>query len=156
MPYQTTYWVVLLVLSFTIMFVLVPPKQGPELSSFGFLLGLVQAVVVLWLGQSYFKVFNFVGDPTLFGVPMITSLIWIPPAILFAKYFYLAETLPRKGAYILVFALGSALGQYGLSLLGMFESLRWNVLDTFLLALVTHSIMTVYLILRHKKLRSTV
>lgn len=155
MPYQTTYWVILLVISFTIMFLLVPPKQGPELSSFGFVFGLVQAVIVLWVGQSYFKLFKFVGDPTLFGIPMIVSLIWIPPAIVFAKYFHLANTLLKKGAYILVFATGSALGQYALDLLGMFASVRWNPFDTFLLATVTHSIMTVYLILRKNKFGST-
>lgn len=139
---ETMWWIVIFLASFTIMFIIVPPRKGPDLAPFGFWLGIVQAMAILWFGQTFFKVFLVKGDPTILGIPVSITLMWFPIAVIFAYFFPRMDTLLKKVVYIMVFAVGSSLGQFTLENLGLWESLRWNPLYTFLLAIVTHSILS--------------
>ena len=151
LPPQALYWVLFALAWFALMFFVVPPKQVQKLLPFGFWMGLIQASIVLFLGQVLFKFWRIVGDPTLLGIPVLTAVSWVPPAIIFARFFSWPKTGIQKYAYVLLFAFGTAFTQYLQSLVGMWVNLRWNPFFTFLLALVTHSIMTGYLILNEKK-----
>ena len=156
MPIQTVYWMLIMVGAFILMFILVPPLRGLELSPFGFWLGLVQALVLLWFGQVYLKVFYFIGDPTFLGVPLLTSLTWIPLVILFAHYFTKSHSRMVKLLLIPLFSIGTGMGQYTIEIIGLFQSLRWSPVYTFFLALGTHSLMAgVLLYIRNfKRLRN--
>jgi len=147
---ETLHWVLLAIVIYTAMFIVVPPAKGPELAPFGFWFGFVQAVVVLYLGQTHFKVFRLVGDPSFFGVPLISTVIWIVPAVFFAYFFPWAGTTIRKAVLVLIFAAGAAFAQYALDLMGLFENLRWNPFYTFLLAVFTHSNMLGYLLAKNR------
>lgn len=150
-PVQTLYWVLFAIGWYGLMFLLVSPKQVPELSRFGFWFGLVQAFVVMGVGQ-YYGLFRAVGDPNLLGIPLLTSISWIPPVIVFARFFQLADNIWKVAGYVLVFASGTAMVQYFQKLLGMWESVNWNPFYTFLLAMATHSLMAGYLMLRREKI----
>jgi hypothetical protein len=152
---QTVYWILFTITLFIIMFLLIPPDHGPELSPFGFWMGLVQAFVVLYLGHAYLKLFNLSGDQTFLGIPLLTALSWVPPSILFAAYFPWANTVLKKAAYILAFASGTAaVQQFLLMPLGMWKNIHWSTFYTFLLAVVTHSIMTVYYLISNNTVRN--
>ena len=115
-------------------------------------MGLIQAFIILWLGQTYLKLFRLSGDQILLGIPLLTSLSWFPPTILFAAFFPLANTTIKKAAYILAFASGTAIVQHFLlEPLGMWKNLHWNTFYSFLLAIVTHSIMTFYYLVNFRK-----
>jgi hypothetical protein len=147
---QTLYWVLFAIGWFILMFLLVPPKQIPELARFGFWFGFIQAIVVMGIGQHY-NFFRAVGDPNLLGVPLITSVSWIPPVIIFARFFPLADKSWKIVGYVLLFAFGTSLVQYFQKLIGMWESTNWIPVYTFFLAIATHSLMTGYLLLRREK-----
>lgn len=148
---ETAYWVLLVIGAYAAMFVIVPPNEGPGLSPFGFWLGFVQALVILWVGQARLGLFVAIGDPTVLGIPILTSVLWIPPAILFAYYFRRIKTSFGRFGYVLFFAAGAAGVQYALELLDLWRNLRWNIIATFALAIATHSLMTAVLILRRKR-----
>jgi len=150
MQSETLSWIILFLSLFAIMFIIVPPRKGPELSRFGFWLGIVQAIFILWIGQHYLGLFLAKGDPTLFGVPIFVTLVWFPPTVIFAYFFPRADTTLKKFLYIFMFASGTTVGQIVLENFGLWVSLKWNPIYTFLLALVTHSIMTMVL-LRFKR-----
>lgn len=152
METATLNWVIITIVLYTAMFILVPLKKVAELSPFGFYLGLIQAAFLLWLGQSYLRFFLLVGDPVLFGIPLLSTVSWIPPTIIFAYYSPLADSPVKKIAYVLFFATGAVFVQYSMALMGLWKSLRWNLLYTFILAIFTHTLMTVILLYKRGKL----
>jgi hypothetical protein len=72
-------------------------------------------------------------------------IAWIPSAIIFAAYFPKNKPWHYYPGYILIFAFGAVGMQVFLEQIGLWESIRWNTFLTFLLALVPHSIMTIYI-----------
>lgn len=147
---QTMYWLLLMIGLFITMFVIVPPHVGPKLSYTGFWLGLVQALVLLRLGQAQFNLVRAVGDPTIFGTPILASLAWIPPVIIYAYYFQSTDTPFKKVVLLLIFATGATFVQYVLDLAGMWTNINWNLGYTFATATVTHIIISAFLLSRHK------
>jgi hypothetical protein len=149
---QTLYWFIIMIGAFIIMFIIVPPKLVPELSKFGFYFGLVFALIILGIGQGLLNLFTLVGDPTFLGIPLITSVLWIPPTIVFAYFFSFTYELYQRIILIVSFATGTAAFQYLLKEFDMWESRLWSPIYTFLLAILTHSLMTAYLLLNKKKI----
>lgn len=149
---HTLYWFIFLIVSFIIMFIIVPPRLGPELSKFGFYFGLVLALIILGIGQGILNLFRLIGDPTFLGIPLITSVLWIPPTIVFAYFFTFTSKVFDRIVLIISFATGVASFQYLLKEFGMWESRIWSPIYTFLLAILTHSLMTAYLLLNKKKI----
>ncbi len=147
---ETSYWILVLVGLFVTMFVIVPPNEGPKLSYIGFWLGLVLAFIIIGLGQVQFNFFRVVGDPTIFGIPLISSLAWIPPVIIYAYYFEHTDTPLKKVVLLLIFAAGATFAQYVLEIAGMWENINWRISYTFAMATVTHTIISTFLISRHK------
>jgi O-antigen ligase len=154
MTLQTLYWLLLMVGIFATMFVIVPAKARRKLLQLGFWLGLVQAFFWLWLFQANFQLFRLVGDPTLFGIPVIASLSWIPAVILFGYYFSKMDTTVKTILLILLFAVGGIAIQYFLEMAGLWQNINWNLGSTFLLALAAHIIITAYLLTTHSRLKN--
>jgi hypothetical protein len=142
---NTLYWVLLTIGAYLFMFLLVPPQKELKMVVFSFWMGLIQAVVVLWLGQVYFRVFHIVGSPTILGIPILVTISWVPLSIIFGWYFRRANSQEQKAGYIGLFAVITAVAQYLLELAGLWINFRWNAFYTFILALVTHSLMAAYL-----------
>lgn len=152
MANPTLNWIFFFILAYVIMFIIIPPEEGPRLSPFGFWMGIVQAIVVLLFGQTVLKLFRLVGDPTLIGIPILTTLSWGPPAIVFVRFLSFQDNLLERVVLIGLFAAGAALAQIVLEFLGMWQSLRfWSPFWTFVLALGTHSVMTIYYVARYEK-----
>ena len=145
MSRQTKNWVIFAIASYVIMFMLIPPKKGVKISGFGFYLGFVQAVILKWFAVRKYKLWKIPGDILLKGIPILTCISWIPPAILYAYYFPYGKRLSWKTGYILLFALGTTIAQYIQGLIGMWESKKWKPIYTFPLAILTHTIMTIFL-----------
>jgi hypothetical protein len=150
---QNLYWIVFVIMLFVVMFITIPPKRGPILSPFGFWMGLIPAFGILWLGQVYFKFFRLIGAPALIGISILAAVAWIPPAILFAFYYPIKGLLWQKIGMVIVFASATTVVQYLLDLLGMWQNIRWSPFYTFLLAIVTHTIMGFYVQIKRKKYR---
>lgn len=142
---QTKNWIFFTIVSYVLMFILIPPKKGPKISGFGFYLGFVQAVILKWFAVKKYKLWKIPGDILIKGIPILTCISWIPPAILYAYYFPYGKKLSRKTGYIFLFALGTTIAQYIQGLIGMWESKKWKPIYTFPLAITTHSIMTIFL-----------
>lgn len=140
---QTRNWLLFTIAWFIIMLLLIPPKRRLKLSLFGFLLGFGQAVILAWLAMGRLKLWKLPGDILLSGIPVFTSMSWIPPAVLFAHYYPAGKSWFFKAAYVLFFAAGTALVQHGQRIAGMWENIRWKDIYTFPLALLTHSIMSI-------------
>lgn len=141
---QTRNWLILMITSYIIMFILIPPKRGPKLSPFGFYLGFVQAIILNWLAVKRQKLWSLPGDILLFGIPILTCLSWIPISIIYGYYFPYRKSISWKTGYIMIFALGATIGQYILGLIGMWESKKWKPIFTFPMAILTHSIMYLF------------
>jgi O-antigen ligase len=154
MTLQTLYWLLLMVGIFATMFVIVPAKARRELWQLGIWLGLVQAFFWLWLFQANFQLFRLVGDPTLFGIPVIASLSWIPAVILFGYYFFKMDTTVKTILLILLFAVGGVAVQYFLEMVGLWQNLNWNLVYTFILALTAHIIISTYLLITRHRLKT--
>jgi hypothetical protein len=154
MTLQTLYWLLLMAGIFATMFVIVPAKARRELLQVGFWLGLVQAFFWLWLFQTNFQLFRLVGDPTVFGIPVIASLSWIPAVILFAYYFSVMDTTVKIILLILLFAVGGGAIQYFLVMVGMWQNLNWNLGYTFILALTAHIVISTYLLITRHRLKT--
>ena len=119
-------------------------KAQVKLSPFGFCLEFAQAVILAWLTMRRLKLWKIPGDIMFSGIPVFTSISWIPPAILFANYYPAGKSWFYKAGYILFFAAGTALVQHGQRITGMWENIRWKDIYTFPLALLTHSVMSIF------------
>ena len=147
----TVYWLLFMVLAFTTMFIIMPREKILELLTVGFWMGLVQAVVLLWLGQVYLQVFRLSGDPTAFGIPMIASFSWLPAVVLFAYYFIQTSSAVKRIGLVLLFAAGSVVVQYILQRAGLWENLNWNLYYTFMLTLAAHTLISGFIVLTRKQ-----
>jgi hypothetical protein len=154
MASETAYWLLILIGLFVSMFVIIPPTVGPRISHVGFYMGFVQAIFWLWLLQSYLKVFRIVGDPTVFGVPIITTIAWVPPSILFAYYFTNLHTFVERAALVLFFASGAALITYIVDTAGLWENIRWSPFHSFFLATFTHILISIYILKTRNKVKT--
>jgi len=122
-----------------------PLKKGPRISGFGFYLGFVQAVILNFIAVKKYKLWKIPGDVVIKGIPILTCISWIPPSIIYAYYYPYGKKLSWKTGYILLFALGTTIFQYIQGLIGMWESKKWKPIYTFPLAIVTHTIMSMFL-----------
>lgn len=150
-PLNTLYWALATAGLFAFMLIIVQGPRRAELWPFGFWMGLVQAIFIMWAGHSYLTLFESLGDPKVLGVPVFTSLSWVPVSMIFARFFPIGGSTAVRIGYILMFAVGASIGQYTIEALGMWRSVRWSVLDTFLLAVMTHAFMTAYLYIRRAR-----
>ena len=145
MQRQTKNWLMFTIALYVILFIIIPPKRGPKLSPFGFWMGFVQAVFVTGIGVRNKKLWKLPGDILFNGIPILTSLSWIPTSIIFANFYPAAKKRIWKTLYIMFFAAGTVLIQRFQRVIGMWENIKWKDSYTFPLALVTHLIMTVFL-----------
>lgn len=145
MQRQTKNWLLFTIGLYIMLFIIIPPKRGLGLSPFGFWMGFVQAVILNWITVRKHKLWKLPGDILLAGIPVLTSLSWIPPTILFANFYPAAKKWLWKALYVTLFAFGTTLIQSSQKQLGMWENIKWKDIYTFPLALFTHFIMTVLL-----------
>lgn len=152
---KSYYWLLLAALAWAVTFLLVPREKIKRLLSIGFWGGLVltiiiQVVSVYWLGL--YK-FNFMQFPIL-GFPLFLPFIWFAETIIFMNFF--PESTGKRAVYIIAFSAGVTLINWFLLSYGLQTLIRWNLFYTFLLALVTHT-MIPYVYLAYKdrtKIRS--
>lgn len=145
MQKYTYSWLIFVLGLFTVMSLLVSYKNIKKLFPFGFLMGFVQAIIINWPAIYLFRLWRLPGEVFVGNVPIFVSLSWIPPTIIFANFFPAAKGLIIKAVYILIFASGTGVIQLLQGLIGIWESLRWNFVRTFFMALVTHTIMSLFL-----------
>jgi len=100
---------------------------------------------VTGIGVRNKKLWKLPGDILFAGIPILTSLSWIPTSIVFANFYPYAKKRLWKALYIIFFAVGTTLIQRTQRIVGMWENIKWKDVYTFPLALVTHLIMTVFL-----------
>lgn len=142
------WWLVLTLFLYLGLIILVPGRIIKDYVLFGVVFGAGQAILVVWLFQLLLNTWRLVGDPVLFGITtLFTPIAWIPPTIIFAAYFPKDRSWYKMIGYILLFAAGAVAIQLFVAQIGLWESIRWNILYTGLLATATHTVMTVYLVL---------
>ena len=138
------YWLLFTILAFAILFLLVRYQRIQQLFSFGFWLGFFFAAIVNWLGVNMLG-WLMPGDILLLGIPLFSSLYFIPVAIGFAHYYPLKKDWMVKVDYVLLFAAITTFLQSLQAILGMWQgAFGWNVAYTFILAIVIHTVMTAY------------
>lgn len=142
---QTKNWTIFAIITYVIMFMLIPPKARQRVSPFGFYLGFIQAVLLNLFALNKYKFWKLPGDILICGIPLLTCLSWIPTSIIFAYYYPYGKKLFWKTGYILFFAVGTTIAQYLHGLIGMWESKNWRPIFTFPLAIITHINMAVCL-----------
>ncbi|EEG76346.1 hypothetical protein [Dethiobacter alkaliphilus] len=148
-------WLLLTVFLFVALFFLVPVKKIRAYLPFGIFLGVGLAVIVIWTFQFFLQYWEVTGDPVILGfTTLFTPLAWIPPTIIFAAYFPKYKRWYNVIGYVLLFAVGSMVVQYLLEQVGMWQSFRWNVLWTGLLATGTHTVLTAVLVLTKAHVRT--
>lgn len=144
MSILTLYWLAFSAVAFAALYFVIPRQRIQQLFPFGFWLGFFLAGVVNWLGMNVFGWF-MPGDILLFGLPIFSSLYFIPLAIGFAHYYPLKKDWMVKVDYVLLFAAITTFLQSVLAILGMWQGANgWNVAYTFILAAIIHTVMTVY------------
>lgn len=145
MSILTLYWVGFTLLAFGALYIAIPYQRIQQLFPFGFWSGFFLAVVFNWLGMNMFG-FSMPGDIALFGIPFFSSLYFLPLAIGFAHYYPLKnKDRLIKIDYVLLFAAITTFLQSLLAIFGMWKgAYGWNVAYTFILAVIMHTIMTVY------------
>ena len=145
MQRQTKNWLIFTLALYVILFIIIPPKRGPKLSPFGFWLGFVQAVIVTGIGVRNHKLWKLPGDILFGGIPILTSLSWIPTTLVFANFYPATKKWIWKALYVMVFGMGTTVIQYFQRLMGMWENIKWKDIYTFPLALFTHWLMTIFM-----------
>lgn len=149
------WWLILTVSLYVALFILVPGRIIKDYILFGIVFGAGQAVLVVWLFQLFLNTWRLVGDPVLMGITtLFTPFAWIPPAIIFAAYFPKTRSWYSRTGYVLLFAAGAVVVQLFLAQIGLWQSIRWNLLYTGLLATATHTVMTGYLVLTRTRLKA--
>ncbi len=111
-------------------------------------MGIFLAIMIQWLGQTYFKLWYLPSDIQILGIPVFTVISWFPPTIIYAAFFPRDRKWYKIAGYILLFAAGSAAVQYVMTILDMWVNLRWNSWYTLILAILAHMLITVYILTR--------
>lgn len=142
---HTRNWLLFTLGWYIIFLILVPRKRRSKLWSFGFLLGFVQSVILNWITVQKYKLWRFPGDIMLSGIPLFTSLSWIATSMLFANFFPYRKNILWKTAYIVFFAAGTTIFERTQKFIGMWENIRWRDAYTFPLAMLTHTLMSIFL-----------
>jgi len=156
MQRQARNWIIFTIGCYLLMFMIVPPKKGPRLSPFGFYFGFLHAVILNWLAVKTYKLWKLPGDILINGIPVLTCISWLPPAVLFAYFFPYDKKAIWKVAYIFFYSIGTTIVQYIQGLIGMWESKNWKPIYTLPLSFLTHSIMALGLpIFRLKNIRES-
>ena len=152
---QWLLWLLLTILLYVALVILVPKSRVKAYIPYGLLLGFGQAIIIIWLFQFYLQNWALIGDPVIFGFSTVfTPLAWIPPTIIFAAFFPKNKRWYHIIGYILLFAVGAVGTQFLLEQLGMWQSIRWSLLWTGLLATATHSILTIALLATKARVRT--
>lgn len=140
-------WVGLVALFTLAMFLLVPVHNINRLLLFGLIGGLGVALVVMSLMDPILHLtrYNFASIPGFLGIPVLAAVAWIPVEIIFANYLPKMRTKTNVYLYVAGFAVGATVLDYASLLLGIREFIRWNLVYTFILAIVIHAVLAYYL-----------
>lgn len=145
MTVQTYYWIVLLGILIVAMFSLVPMERIRRLYVFGLVGGIGSAVGIFMLA-SVFQLWTIIGGIELFDdFPILPSICWFFPTVIFGCYFPKSDSFIARAGLVLLFAAGSVVAQLVFEELGMWKSIHWNLFYTFLLAITTHTILSLYM-----------
>jgi hypothetical protein len=149
------WWLLLTALLYIGMLILVPGRLIRTYLLTGLIFGWFQAVLVIWIFQFMLQTWRLVGDPVLLGVTtLFTPLAWVAPTIIFAAYFPRDRSWLKISGYILLFALGAVVIQIFLEQIGLWQSIRWGLPQTALLATVAHVNITIYLLLAKTRIQT--
>lgn len=137
-------WTLVNVFLFVILLVLVPLERIKKLFVYGLIGGTGLAIVIFYVADAL-NLWNLVGTIKIFNISILPAVAWFFPVVIFANFFPKSDLVISKILYILMFATGSVVVQYGFAILGMWENINWNLFYTFLLATGTHTFLTLYL-----------
>lgn len=138
------YWILVNVFLLVITLVLVPLERIKQLFVYGFIGGTVLAVIIFFVAD-ILDLWETVGSIEVFNVPILPTIAWFFPVVVFANFFPKSDLLISKILYILLFAVGSVVVQYTFTVLGMWINIKWSLFYTFLLAIGTHTFLSLYL-----------
>lgn len=148
-------WIVLALVVWALAFVLIPRNRFVKLLPFGLYGGFLMALAIQLMGVPLLKLWAFrnVMAP-IFGIPLFLLLAYIAEAMLFANF--LPTGPVSVSIYILVFALINILVQYGVLQTGLQVYIRWNLVYTTLVAILSHVVLySLYLLLLEPDLRQS-
>ncbi len=147
MPVKSLVYPVFFMMLTIIMLVMVPRRRIVDLLPFGLIGGLgiallVQSAAILYLGLWQWKYTEPFGWR---GLPLFISAAWIPVEIIFAHYIHETPkemTLP----YVLGFAGAATAVDWWFVRGGYQVPIRWSVFSTFVLGLVIHALLALYVL----------
>ena len=146
-------WIILALVVWALAFVLIPRQRFMKLLPYGLYAGFLVALAIQLMGVPLLKLWAFrnVVAP-IFGIPLFLLLAYAAEAMLFANF--LPSGPVSVTIYILVFALINILVDYGVLQTGLQVYLRWNMVYTTLVAIVSHVVLySLYLLLLEPDLR---
>lgn len=127
--------------------IFVPRKRIVELLPFGLVAGAGVALAVQVIGIWYLSLWRwrFIEPFGWRGLPLFISASWVPAEIIFAHYI---EETPKEMTllYILGFAGIATAVEWWFIRGGFHVPIRWNLLYTFILGLVIHSLLSLYVL----------
>lgn len=148
-------WVILALVAWALALVLIPRQRFTKLLPYGLYAGFVVALAIQLMGVPLLKLWAFrnVVAP-IFGIPLFLLLAYAAEAMLFANF--LPAGPVSVAVYILVFALINILVDYGVLQTGLQVYIRWNMVYTTLVAILSHVVLySLYLLLLEPDLGQT-
>ncbi len=138
----------------TLVFYIIPKEKIKKLLPFGLIAGLGIALLLLYLMQEVWGRWLFYRVDLLYfyEIPFFLSLAWLPMVMLFAYFLKTSSHNLFSFIVILAFPLGATLVHWGLLHNRMLVYHRWDLLGTFGVSLLIHSVLYVYLYFSRKQL----
>ena len=142
---EVFWWIGFNILLLVVTFLLVPMERFKQLFVYGLIGGSGLAIPIFFIAN-YFELWETVGGIDLWmDVPLLPTTAWFFPVVIFGHFFPKSDSFLAKLGYIAFYALGAIVVQYTVARMGLWINKNWNLFYTFLLALTTHSILTLYI-----------
>lgn len=143
---EMVFWIALNLALAIVMVLIVPLERIRQLFVYGLIGGTGIAVVVFAVSHA-FNAWEAVGGLNYLSgyFVLLPTIAWFFPVVIFGHFFPRTDSLVAIAAYVLLWAAGSVLAQWIFLLLGMWQNRHWSSFSTFLLAIVTHSVLAYYI-----------
>ena len=140
---------ILLIILTGILFKLVPEDVIKNLFEFSLGAGLLVALVLIYVMQNVYGYWNFsqIDILNIAEIPIFLSACWMPVVIIFAYFISNLDSIFMIIFLNLIFPLGATFLHYIFLLTGQLSYTNWNLFYTFVVSLVIHLAITLYLYL---------
>jgi len=143
---RSMVWIDLFLIASIVMLIAVPRRRIIQLLPFGVVGGFILALVIQFIAVPWLHLWRFdiLGVASVHGIPVFLALAWLPATIIFAHFLPAMRSLVSLIAYILAFAAGASLLEFGFVYFGYRSFIHWNIYLTFLLGAALHSSLAYY------------